>query len=221
MIGLPVAIPSNRSRMALEKENLGLSGLACPRCKEHLTKYEEEMLLTYYLIDHNCGKEIYIEDAKVRILPRYQHLLDLNRAHNQPFWYHATNISNWPTNVTDKPDDSWLAHIGSKESALDRAKSRDYTHMFKVKIDPSANWSPYVTDDWNEWPETGYDLWKEVYQKFSEVTRYVNRYEIPGSISLLVASDLIRVVGCEQIKKATTEETHRDTATRKPTVHCA
>lgn len=93
--------------------------------------------------------------------------------------------------------------------------------MFKVQIDPSANWSPYVTDDWNEWPETGYDLWKEVYQKFSEVTRYVNRYEIPGSISLLVASDLIRVVGCEQIKKATTEETHRDTATRKPPVHCA
>lgn len=220
MISYAKSIPPNRSRMSLDLENLGLSGMACTKCKKHLTQSEEIDILTNYFLDHECGKELYLEEVKVKVLPRYQHLLNLEKAQNQPYWYHATNISEWPTGLSSTPEYNWLAHIGSKESALDRASTqKGYTIMYTVTIDPDAYWSPCVTDDWNEWPTIEQDLDNEVYHNFSEVTRYVNRYEIPGSISLLVASDKIRVVGYEEIQKPN-KENNSDSANGKPAVPC-
>lgn len=220
MICYPTSIPPNRSRMALDYQNSPeLSGMSCPKCKEHLTTDEEYTILTQYFIDHKCGRDLYVEDVKVKVLPRYQHLLNLDKAQDQPFWYHATNVQEWPKVQTLLPVNHWLAHIGSKESALDRANHQKYTLLYKVVIDPDALWSPCVTDDWNEWPTHEVDLHREVFYNFSEVTRYVNRYEIPGSISLLVASKHIRVVGCEEIPKPN-KEIHRDSATRQSAVPC-
>lgn len=206
--------------MALELENLGLSGMVCTNCKKHLTNPEEQEVLTEYFLQHDCGKELYIEGVRVKVLHRYQHLLDIKKARKQPFWYHATNDENWPKdNKNPRQGDVWLAHIGSKESALDRAAHQGYSSIYKLTIDPETHWSPHVTDDWNEWPTVLEELDMEIYHKFSEVTRYVNRYEIPGSISLLVASDKIHVVDCEAIPQHP-KEIPSVPATSKPPVPC-
>lgn len=190
----------NRARMSLT--NMGLSALACPKCKIHYTLEQENLAMTSYRATClMCMTETYVEDMRLTILPRYSEYLRADNVRGS-VWYHATHHENWLERMLelDGPENSVLLHIGSVESALDRANVRNYDHLYAVKIDPSAVISPSIVDDSNDWPETvkmipQYGTGEE----YKDVTRYVNRYEIPGSISLLVDSRMLKVVSTKKI----------------------
>lgn len=184
-------------------EGSGLSGLACEKCHKHFGDEQENDLLTEYCTEcEHCGAFVDAGNARLAILPRYQYLLNLTSARKVQYWYHATDSQTWPKPVKTKwfgDGKPFYAHIGSEESALDRARCMSYNTLYKVKINSKASWSPYVVDDDNYWPTQPHKNSEEENLLFDDVTRYVNRYEIPGSMSLLVVSSMIEVVEVTKI----------------------
>lgn len=186
---------TNRTRM--DPTLMGLSGLACPTCKRHLTPDEENLLLQKYRLmeaDSDCGHSMEAEDTRLTILERYQHMMSLKKCYEEPYWYHATTTVDWPRG-------RFLAHIGSKESALDRARCMKYDRLYRLEIDISAEWSPHIVADDNFWPTDPERKNDRETELFRDVTRYVNRYEIPGSVSLLADTLYLKVVDYTTIEK--------------------
>lgn len=83
-----------------------------------------------------------------------------------------------------------LVHIGTRYSALDRAKHAGADYLYRLRVDPLATIHPLISkdkfDDWNE---------REGLSTFHyDIYRYTNMWESPGSISLLVKPTAITVV---------------------------
>lgn len=197
-------LKTTRKRMSPAASAAGLSALYCCKCGNHFSITEQERLLNNYGVD--CSKCDHREDemeAGVTIHPDYFDFLKKdNLRANDRVWYHATTRENWYDSLesyafTTERDP--LVHIGSKATALDRARQmakiwRGEGWLHTVKILPYAEISNFVVEDMNYWPERAHEIGRGDFKKFTSVTRYLNRYEEPGSISLLVDYRVIRVV---------------------------
>lgn len=201
MIGYDV--PANRTKMPLSAVSAGASALSCCSCGEHLTLDEVRTALTCYGIEHTCGGYTDMDAMGLTILPRYWQFLRAPRTRDA-LWYHATAIENWADAILDNPEEI-LVHVGSLESATARAgmgSRGQYMNVLRIKS--GFEIAPSVVGDINRWPETYREtqrivksqFWRheQNYMNFSDVTRYVNRYEIPGSISLLMRASAVDVV---------------------------
>lgn len=202
-------IPPNRKRMDPSLVE-GFSALRCQYCNKHFTtEFERLMLVEYYAVHEDCGKRVDIFASELTILPRYQYLLSLKNAMKEKVWYHATDYDSYYSDGTweesiiaaRSSDDPFLVHIGSMESAVDRGEVSYADTLFTLRLRPEFLWSPEVTDDHNCWPEKFSDTQGE-FGNFADITRYVNRYEIPGSVSLLVRADALSVVCSEPFQDA-------------------
>lgn len=192
-------IPANRKQMDPALAALGLSALACTTCNQHLTSVEEGDILTSYWVDASCGHSVEAESAVLKIKPDYAPLLSARGLRKEKWWYHATNIIDWKDTIL-KPTSEIMVHIGSKESAEDRARYAGGRFMNVMRLKPDAKLSPYVVDDMNHWPENVAETRDVEWSNFSQITRYVNRYEVPGSISLLVAASAVDVVDTYRLR---------------------
>ncbi len=111
-------------------------------------------------------------------------------------WYHATTSRNWLEEVIDG---NIVVHIGSTESALDRAdlllEHTDEVVIYEIEINPRARvFAEYAIDE-NEWPEH-ISQFRAIYggEKQGSFKPYVNKYEAPGEISLLgIPANLVHV----------------------------
>lgn len=191
-----IDIPSNRKKMDPSLFGAGLSALRCPGCKAHLDQAEESDLLTSYYMTHTCGKYFGAEDADLTVRPDYQKYMNIRSTRQEIFWYHASDLPDWDTKIL-RYDDPLMVHIGSKHSALDRARYVGAHYLYKLQLKKEYKISPTVVDDYNYWPdhlsETKVPGENYDFSKFSDITRYVNRYEIPGSVSLLARADAVAV----------------------------
>lgn len=186
-------IPANRRKMDPSLMVAGLSALSCQTCGVHLSGMEEDTILTYYSVSASCGHEVIASEARLAVRPDYEKFLNVRGLLEEPKWYHATMMSDWENRILD-PVHEILVHIGSEESALDRARYAGGKYMNVIKLKDDAHISPYVVDDQNLWPDEMRETRLPEWGNFSEVTRYVNRYEVPGSVSLLVAASALDVV---------------------------
>lgn len=197
-----VNIPSNRKKMDPSHFGAGLSALRCPRCKQHIDEQEESDILTYYEITHICGNLLKAEDADLTVRPDYQKYMNLRSTRQEIFWYHASDLPDWERKITQYAD-PLMVHIGSEHSALDRARYVGANYLYKLQLKKEFTISPTIVDDYNYWPdhlsETRYPGENYNFSQFSDITRYVNRYEIPGSISLLARADAVAVSSCTVI----------------------
>lgn len=206
-------IPINRARMSLAADAAGLSAYWCNKCDNHVSKKVEKTLLAEYVAEcAGCGGVLFADDVPVKILPRYQNMLNA-REIGRLTWWHATQSPGWVESLVEYHDSDRLApyvHVGSKESACALAEMSDRRpnqvwYMNQIKLDVRRfKVSAKVFEDQNYWPEDHKDV--EAFKDFSEITRYVNRYEIPGSVSLLVDYRSVKV---EKVYRLTRAEIRR------------
>jgi len=123
-------------------------------------------------------------------------------------WFHATDDPDWfnhvtrPTPRTQQP----MVHVGVEGAAVARAGQRYDEHLtygyqikqwylYEVMIKPGTDVLPYVQHDMNVFPLTRGAARKHRMEWSADgATRYVNAYEQPGSISLMVNSSRLKFV---------------------------
>lgn len=203
---------TTRKRMSPAASVAGLSALHCCKCGHHFSIAEQEKLLNDYGVEcSNCGHKEDEMEAGVTIHPRYFDLLKKANVteKGERLWYHATTRDDWYDNLWNfavRMDRFPLVHIGTKETALDRAKQMSKIWhgvgwLHTVRILPTATVSNFVIEDMNYWPDEADELGRGEFKKFTSVTRYLNRYEEPGSISLLVDYRVIEVVDSTRLSE--------------------
>ena len=84
-------------------------------------------------------------------------------------------------------------HAGSRETAIQRvANSSRPVKLYTLRLKPYARVDENIFDDAECFPDNAEDLYG-VWDG-STVARYVNAYEIPGSISIVAPTDLFYIV---------------------------
>lgn len=209
-------ISSVRRRMSPELFSQGASALRCPHCHAHFRRRQEHKLMTaYWGVCKVCGKEVDTDTTELSILPDYHKFLNKKELFNR-VWYHATDREDWEqglkdfltapyyipgTGHVDRPITEQrriFVHLGSKESAARRSKDLGgLPYTYKVMMFPDKDVSSKVFADHNWWPHWLGER-SGAFSQFTEINRYVNRYEVPGSVSLLAAQGSFRVV--ERVK---------------------
>lgn len=122
----------------------------------------------------------------------------------ESYWYHATDAEDWMGSLLNNEEGNIpLVHVGTEQTSveviLDRYMETQRTiSMFRIKLKETAVLNEVVFYDNNSWPET-----LKVTRPEGNTYRYVNRWESPGSISLLVDP---RELEIESVEHLTTQE---------------
>ena len=189
----------------------GHTGRACPNCMKYFTTTELIAMcditgsVTGVVNCIRCGYRSSPETAHIGVRHDAAPLLEADESRSR-IWYHATLLEGWHQKMLGS-ENLPLVHLGTKEAALARAAhlgsymSSPVWNVYGVKLVEAAFIAVDVLDDEDDSaPATavksrsvrarGYDV--------RGVTRYVNRYEAEGSISLLANPLAFRVVSRER-----------------------
>lgn len=120
-----------------------------------------------------------------RVAKKEEILVDSTLSVKTRFWYHATAVENWESEVKKA---GIPVHIGNRKTAHERAADlRRQTgirtfHLYKMVLNPFASISAIVCPDLVA-------SWSDSLDSFNKITkadfvRYVNNYENSGSVSL-------------------------------------
>jgi len=180
------------------------SGLLCVRCgycyPEHVTRdYVYESGHYWGARCGTCGIRTEHGSVVVPLLDRESVMLDVESARRFTY-YHFTERKDWPTYRTypgaGEHENFW-AHVGTSQSALDRALTLGARvgFVYVVRVKAEALWSPDVLAD--DGRMHGVDCAPGEYQ----VRRYLNRYEAPGTISLAVCNTMLEVIDKFEYRK--------------------
>lgn len=128
---------------------------------------------------------------------RVADLLDIEEA-KEYYWYHSTVQDNWQETAVDS--NVWV-HIGLWETAdvitENYAKYGLTPVVHKIELHESIRIHPAIFEDHNVWPRViGENVDDEEFSKAAkwDAFRYVNSYETPGFISLLVKPSMFTVL---------------------------
>lgn len=169
----------------------GLSCVRCNHCNTYLTVHEARVMLHSYIHKHtHCGATVNIDlDTTCAIDPRCVRLLTSPSAVYYTTFYHCTKNPKWEELQEFSTADRPAVHIGTREAAMDRY-SENLANMgydfflYTLRVRTRSKICRDIWFDDNFWPEDAANL--------PGVVRYINRYESPGSVSLLVdPADLV------------------------------
>lgn len=185
----------------------GMSALRCAVCQEFITLAQETMLETAQSTPClDCGEEMYRYEMECAIRTQDAPILDA-RVAKATTWYHATTRTHWMKDLLSGKDIPWV-HIGSLEAARDRARVggtgeivKDH-FLYRLRLKPEATINPHIFRDENDWPDhvgqTG--LGWDSRMNYANANRYLNTFEAPGSISLLIDPRVLEITGKTIIK---------------------
>jgi len=142
------------------------------------------------------------EVCPIRVVSRSAHLMNKEEV-PQERWFHATKRGNWAEAIQSASTSErggLMVHVGDRETAMERAKDTFWNrtfYLYEVSIAPDTHILDGIVDDENSWPTFKEEMEGEA-ANFPEyvgvdAVRYVNRYEAPGSISLLVDATKLTV----------------------------
>lgn len=161
----------------------GTFAFKCPKCEKTFSDEDTDEILGAIRVTCACGHVMrFASDAWV--IPYDKHGVLSDPANiSRTTWFHVSKSSTW-----DETQNS-VIHVGTRQSAIDRARDMVMgnehdgdLYLYEVTVNPLATVSPVVFPDMVE-------LWDDVTEYCTgHVTRYVNAYEDPGSISLIVNS---------------------------------
>lgn len=124
-------------------------------------------------------------------------LLDIDEAIDF-YWFHSTVQENWHENATES--DVWV-HIGLWETAdvitENYAKYGLTPVVHKIVLNENIRIHPAIFEDHNVWPRgIGENVDDEEFSKYAKWDgfRYINSFETPGFISLLVKPSMFTVI---------------------------
>jgi hypothetical protein len=155
------------------------TAVRCP-CGYNLTQAEvSKMLVDYFFFcKKGCEQETEALHMNVGIRDDHKHLLV--DAAVPRYWWHVTRKNPWlpPANVmvhvgTPKTV-AWYRRFYPKASPLS-----PHPLVYRAELKPDTVLTEGLAEDFNQWP-----MW--VNEAGNTATRYVNKIEVPGSISLLV-----------------------------------
>lgn len=190
----------------------GETGYGCPFCGVFYTVEQRNWQQhDNYQPCYECGETFDSETANIGVTQESLKFFD-DDVVRETEWYHATIKGNWLDGAkrgkNPKPEQederySVLVHLGSLEAAMDRiffvneeVGGKDSTlewTIHKVKLNPDIPIHAAVIDDDSFEPENIYQASKNPDYNSEGVTRYVNRFEHEGAISLAVNPNRITV----------------------------
>jgi hypothetical protein len=155
-----------------------------------------------------CGEYFMNTDAEVAVLPSSIQYFDKDTVRSS-LWYHATATSDWHNNVNTGEDETTaIVHLGTLESAIARAKwinefeepgeEHEWT-IHVVSLEPNIPIADEVIADDDFEPLNVAKARTNPRYEADGATRYVNRYEETGSISLAINAEKIKVIGALSI----------------------
>lgn len=172
------------------------SALACATCGTFYPENIDGASINSFTRCQGCNGRNQVETVTCAIKPES---VDMLRDENvrDTIWYHASVRKNWKADLARssvKP----VIHLGSKESALERAShvGDDEMFLYEIRLKTGVPISPYLElDDTDSQPMTVEKMADNERMEGDGVTRYLNRYEDCGSISLMANPDAFEVVG--------------------------
>ena len=164
-------------------------GIRCPHCKKRVSKDTRDILNMMIPVRCSCGDRFSIYEADIPVLRRCTDLLtDTSKIFTRR-WYHGTSLDDWHNGVLLARRVP-LVHIGTRYAALERGKSLSRLFLYTIKVDAGATVHPKIFPDYNDLDGAVDAHWYDGY----DAIRYINRWESPGSISLLINPNLITVL---------------------------
>lgn len=169
------------------------SSLSCRWCKTHFSKYQENQIISE--LESKCQSCLRINDefdVTVGVRKSSAKFMQIAPVRSAT-WYHSTRVDDWGEKIQGT---SSALYIGSYASAMNRYKHTN-SKFFKggwlykvklkdgVKIHPTVRRDDYVDRDITQFPD--------------RVMRYVNLFECPGSISLIVRSNHFDIIDCKEL----------------------
>ena len=166
----------------------------CPSCEYRIREYQ------YTLFSYNkgirCGRcetNYDTETAIIRLDKSCEKFLDIDTVKDS-VWYHVTTTD--PSEWRYETSANWyyrMTHVGTHLTTNDYRcynLKREKVRTLSFRIKPEAKVCDYIVNDFNNWM-THEDAIR--FGKY-DVLRYINRYEGPGQISLLVNPAVLEMV---------------------------
>lgn len=180
----------------------------CYKCKTYVSKkYLDKLANKYDTPCMSCGEPLDLIKRTPFIVeahPQEAKMLLQDETLKQVSWYHVSKYGDdW---VSDLKESRTLTHVGSKQAAIDRMSilvaegtvGPFYVHEVKLKPSVKVNPNTYKDDIAGEMTSDYKPNSKHDYRG-DEVNRYVNFYEDPGSVSLMLSSQLFDLVGSRKV----------------------
>lgn len=190
----------------------GMGAFSCDLCGNWFSKAEcDTISQRHYARCTGCGRNRQLTQVKVSVLSDSARHMDLDTVRGD-LWYHSTTSATWMEDIIECEEEDFaflssyrgepmvdttlMVHLGTVEAALDRHRERlshETVYMYVLRI---ADWAPIAeaikTDENDECPVIAQDCPEQGYSV--GITRYVNLFESPGSISLLANRSMIEIV---------------------------
>lgn len=191
--------------------NAGLSSFACAECGTHPTREQETRIIAEgFPKEMHCVECDSLRAIQVTVCPKSVHLLDETEARSM-VWYHATNVADWHEKVStgyEMEDGEFVfAHIGTKEAARDIATSKYFrydkkaeVYLYQITLKETATLASYIADDETVWSDFEIADKTSLAAAKADAVRYLNRWEAPGSISLLVNASMLEFKSVKRIR---------------------
>lgn len=210
---MDILVPTQPELMPQADFDAGLSPFRCDNCGKHIPK-ENERLSSYWLTEPTlaCNTCDGPQKGSITVLPTSAHLLDLEAVRGA-LWFHATYVEDWFQKVSTghgmkcEAGDFMYLHVGSEEASRDLADSKYFTHpregerimLHQLKLKAEAVLADPIFCDIETWWDYS-SVTEETWKVFGgDVVRYLNRWEAPGSISLLVDARQVELVSVEEL----------------------
>lgn len=169
--------------------------LTCGHCGRYLSREEVETFHTFLSTEcRGCKRSLYEKHINPHILKSSHRYLDPDVV-LQSNWWHSTRKENWHDVV---PGDVTV-HVGTHHAARQRAKHtgapairNSPVFLYKLRLKPNVKVNKSVYRDTSD---NSRNAGK------NRVTRYVNIYESPGSMSLIARRDDLEVVSFERLDR--------------------
>jgi hypothetical protein len=189
------AVAKNGTEFYLTPED-NSADFFCYFCQEGMTDDSDEK--GFKASCGSCGHTVTRSDEAGALLRRSEVMFFNDNEVKRTTWFHSSETPNWAELV--KSGEISTVHAGSMNAAEDRVtglrrKNDDKeTWVYELRIKPEASINPSMFNDdpihsrkWSAKDKPG-------------VTRYMNLYEDPGSISLLMDSSDFEVIGKHRVR---------------------
>lgn len=191
-----------------------LSAFRCEGCAGHISKQEESESQIWHekpLVDCSlCGET---QTGSITVEPSSSSLLLQGEA-ERTIWFHATYVDDWFEKISTghgmegESGDFLYVHVGSEAAARDIASDKYFNNfeefeslsLYQVRLKSGALVSSRIVNDDETWRDFGSVTEESAVAIGGDVVRYLNRWESPGSISLLVDARQLELVKVTELK---------------------
>jgi len=185
------------------------SNYYCLDCNEQFPKSDDFKTPSWRKKCQQCG-EVSEDGVAGHVLKPGDERFFEKEAVLESEWYHYTaHGADWEAFLEPGNPKAKLVHLGSKESALDRkshtrlARSgSEELRLYRVRLKPGAVVAENILQDDPFNAKSAPLVSEGGVQKgilMGGVTRYLNAYEDPGSMSLMVNPELIEIVDMTEL----------------------